>query len=308
MEKQSQTFAGMMSNLSDSWTNFLRNAGAPLLEVGKKILGWLLDLVNNGLPKAMEYMKNFGQIMQDNMPIVYGIGAAIMTALVPALVAAAVAFAPFLLAALELAAIAAVIGGAVYLLAEAWKTNFMGIQDKTKAVWDYLTAAFAYVQTNWLPPIQAFIAEVGKQFMKIANEWLPIIVNAMQGIWTIISTVFGLIVAFVTPIISTLVQFITDNWGTISAITSAVFDAIGAYLELAFGTIIGIFKAGLQILGGDWSGAWETIKVTFSNAWEAIKTIFSAAWTVLSGAIKLAWNGIALLAGIIWGGIKDAIV
>ena len=59
MEKQSQTFSGMMSNLDDAWTNFLRTAGAPLLEVGKKILGWLLDLVNNGLPKAMEYMKNF---------------------------------------------------------------------------------------------------------------------------------------------------------------------------------------------------------------------------------------------------------
>lgn len=123
MEKQSQTFSGMMSNLSDAWTNFLRNAGSPLLDIGKKILAWMLDFVNNGLPKAIDMMKNFGQIVSDNIPLLYGISAAIITALVPAIVAAAVAMSPFLLAALELAAIAGTVGAAVYLLAEAWKTN-----------------------------------------------------------------------------------------------------------------------------------------------------------------------------------------
>lgn len=49
----------MMSNLSDAWTNFLRNAGAPLLDVGKQILSWLLEFVNNGLPKAMSAISNF---------------------------------------------------------------------------------------------------------------------------------------------------------------------------------------------------------------------------------------------------------
>ena len=56
--------------------------------------------------------------------MVYGIAAAIITALVPALVAAAVAAAPFLLAAAELIAISAVVGGAIYLLAQAWENNF----------------------------------------------------------------------------------------------------------------------------------------------------------------------------------------
>lgn len=46
-----------------------------------------------------------------------------ITALVPAIVAAAVAMAPFILAAIELATIAGVVGGAVYLLAQAWETN-----------------------------------------------------------------------------------------------------------------------------------------------------------------------------------------
>lgn len=304
MEKQSQTFAGMMSNLSDSWTNFLRTAGQPLLEVWKKILSWLLDLVNNWLPKAMEAMQNFWKILQENKPLVLGIAAAIITALVPALVAAAVAAAPFLLAAAKLIAISAAIGAAVYWLAQLWESNFLWIQDKTKAVWDYLTAAFNYVQTNWLPPIQAFIQQVGQEFMKIANEWLPIITNALQGIWTIISTVFGAILLVVTPIISALVGFIKDNWETIKSITSAIFDWIGAYFQIFFWTFIWIFKAWLQVLGGDWSGAWETIKTTFADTWSAIWTIFSAAWQVLVWLITLAWEWLKAFLSLEWEGLK----
>lgn len=304
MEKQSATFSWMMSNLSDSWTNFLRTAGQPLLEVWKKILSWLLDLVNNWLPKAMEAMQNFWKILQENKPLVLGIAAAIITALVPALVAAAVAAAPFLLAAAKLIAISAAIGAAVYWLAQLWESNFLWIQDKTKAVWDYLTAAFSYIQTNWLPPIQAFIQQVGQEFMKIANEWLPIITNALQGIWTIISTVFGAILAVVTPIVSALVSFISDNWWTIKAMTSAVFDAIGAFFQITFWTWIWMFKAFLQVLGGDWSGAWETIKWTFSDTWNAMTTIFSSAWEILSGAITLAWNALKEFLFLEWEWLK----
>lgn len=78
-----------------------------------------------------------------------------------------------------------------------------------------MTAAFNFVMTNWLPPVQAFIAALGVEFMKIGAEWLPIITNALQGIWTIISTVFNAIVAVVTPIVQTLAKFISDNWDTI---------------------------------------------------------------------------------------------
>lgn len=220
MEKQSQTFAGMMSNLSDSWTNFLRNAGAPLLEVGKKILVWLLDLVNNGLPKAMEYMKNFGQIMQDNMPIFYGVGAAIMTALVPAIIAAAVAMAPFILMALELAAIAAVVGGAVYLLAEAWKNNLGGIQEKTKAVWDYLTTAFNYVQTNWLPVFRKGLGDIWDIVKQTMSAMVDAFKSAFDFLKPYILATFSIIKSFWDNHFKDILSILSGAWTIINGLFS----------------------------------------------------------------------------------------
>lgn len=88
MDAQSKSFSGLVSNLEDSWTQFLRTAGQPLVELGKKILIWLLDLVNNVLPKVMEMMKDWKNVLAENKTMLIGIGAAIVTALVPALYAA----------------------------------------------------------------------------------------------------------------------------------------------------------------------------------------------------------------------------
>jgi len=60
--------------------------------------------------------------------------------LVPALYAAAVAALPFILAAGQLILISAAIGAAVYLLAEAWSTNFLGIQTITMNVFNGIKA------------------------------------------------------------------------------------------------------------------------------------------------------------------------
>lgn len=60
--------------------------------------------------------------------------------LIPALYAAAAAALPFILAAGQLILISAAVGAAVYLLAEAWTNNFLGIQTATMAVFNAIKA------------------------------------------------------------------------------------------------------------------------------------------------------------------------
>ena len=59
MDKQSKTFSGMVSNLKDAWENFMRTAGAPLLDWGKVIVAILIDIIQNQLPPMMKKIEGF---------------------------------------------------------------------------------------------------------------------------------------------------------------------------------------------------------------------------------------------------------
>jgi len=199
-----------MSNLEDAWTLFLRNAGQPLLEVGKKIVAWLLDLVTNVLPQVIDAMKNWADIVKNNQALLLGIAAAITAALVPALYAAAVAMLPFVIASAELIAISAAIGAAVYLLAEAWTTNFLHIQDITFAVFNAIKA--------------------------VVNEFMPI----FKGIWDMISGYFQVTFGSIIGIFKAFFQLLSGDsagaWETIKQVYVNAWNGIITF----FGGLQGI--------------------------------------------------------------------
>ncbi len=68
MDKQSKSFSGMVSNLKDAWENFLRTAGAPLIDWGKAIVAILIDLVNNWLPPMLQKIMAFRDTVLGALP------------------------------------------------------------------------------------------------------------------------------------------------------------------------------------------------------------------------------------------------
>lgn len=296
MEKQSLTFSGMMSNLGDAWTQFLRTSGQPVMEALKGVLKVLLEFVNVGLPAIIAKTQEWAAYLKENPALIYGIAAAITAMLVPSLVAAAVAAAPMLLAFVQLAAIGAVVGAAVYLLYTAWNENFMGIRDITMQVWDYLKGAFDTFRTEWLPQITETLRNIGIIFREV---W--------TAIW-----------AFLKPLVLDIVTFFRNNWDTIKTVISAAWDIISAVVKQAWNVVYSTIKLGMQLLTGDWQGAWNTIKQFFANTWQNMGTILSAAWTLLKSiislglsavgtAMQLAWDAIKGVVSAAWNGITGAI-
>lgn len=110
--------------------------------------------VVGAIPVVIQWFQNLAAFLMENQGIIVGIlvalgvavGVFVWTTVIPAVVAMLVAMAPIILV---LAGIALVVG----LLYTAWTKNFGGIQDKTKAVIDwikgFISGALALIKGWW---------------------------------------------------------------------------------------------------------------------------------------------------------------
>lgn len=285
MEKQSASFSGIMSNISDAWTQFLRTAGQPLLEVFKVLAKQLLEFVNVWLPAIIAKFAEWWWYLKEHPGLIYAIAGAITAMLIPALINAAIAMAPMLLAFGELILIGAAVWAAIYLLYTAWESNFLWIQDITKTVRAYLSSAFD----------------------EFRNKRLPQIVETLSNIYEIFKSVWWQIWWFLKPLVMDIVNFFRDNWWTIKEITSTVFTIIGAVISQARNTIYSIIKLWMQLLKWDWQGAWDTIKNYFKNSWDNMWTILSASWSLIKWIISLWISAVWLVLQLWWDTIKNVI-
>lgn len=302
---QAGSFNQALSNMKDSVTIFLS-------ELVKQT--WLFDLmkrvfmtVTESLPKLMTVMQEFAQTLKENPNLVLWIATAITAMLVPALYAAAVAALPFILAAGQLILISAAVGAAVYLLAEAWTNNFLGIQTATmavfnaikqiveafipifKGVWDMLAGYFQMTFWSIIGIFKAFF-----QLLSGDSAWAwETIKQVYVNAWEWIIRFFGGLQAVVSGIFSLL-------WDAIKFGAEIAWNAIIEVLKLAVtgltlvivgwvDLIMTTFKAFWQLLTGDWKGALNTLSGLWWGAFEKIKqigmTILTAIWEFIIGKV-----------------------
>ncbi|UXV49026.1 terminase (plasmid) [Staphylococcus aureus] len=155
--------------------------------------------------------------------------------------------------------IAALVGIFVWL----WKTND-DFRNKVTEIWNNIRDVIGNAidgVTTWLTELGNKISETLKPIMPIlqqvgdfANEYLgnifvgalELLMQSLQGLWTLVSIVFTAI-------------------GTI----------ISAGVQLA----VGLFTSFIQFLSGDFSGVWDTLMNTISNVnqtiWEGLQNIWS---------------------------------
>ena len=164
---------------------------------------------------------------------------------------------------------------AVALLALAWKTNFLGIQDITSAVFEAIKAAIDAAITWIMTTIEPFLAELRKFWDENGAQ----ILAGLKLFWDGIKIVFSEAFEYIK-------MYVGTAWDIISGVFSAAFEVIKGVFKVFFEAITGILTVGMQILNGDWSGAWETVKNTLSNIGATIVETGKAVFEKLENTIK----------------------
>jgi hypothetical protein len=186
-EAAGNTAAGKWERLKNLWGNLLETIGTGLLPAITQLGQTLMEYLNRPevqvfvaalaqsiadfamsvityIPQVVTWIQNLFSFLQQNEGIVIGIFAALGVAVTAwAVVTAAAAWtamAPFL----PVIAVILLIAAAVYLLYQAWTTNFGGIQEKVTTFWAQLQPVFATLR-EWL------------------STNLPVAINYLKGIW-----------------------------------------------------------------------------------------------------------------------------
>ena len=296
-------FAGAILSSTDPWSTF----------VG------MLNQVIPGLGSFVELIS--GQIL----PILAGIGAMILAAVVPAFYAWAAAAIPAAIATIAATAplllIIGAIGLAVGLLVAAWQNNWFGIQEATAAVWGFLQPILAELWT-WLgvqlvaagqalaafwsgtlwPALQAvggFI--VGTVVPAFVQIWQWLSTNIPAAISTVVGA-FNSIVATVTGIVAGIVA----GWNQLVTTTTTTWNQIVTTVQSVASTIGGVVSTALYVVVTIAQAVWNTLVYVTSAAWQAVRTAIQPALDWLSTTIGPVITGVVSAAGAAWSALSSA--
>ena len=159
-----------------------------------------------------------------------------------------------------------------------------------------ISEIITFIQTNVLPIISSI-------FTFIVSTVLPAIINGIQQLSSIITTVLSAVLPVVQTVFTTIWGIIQPIMQMILQVVQAVLPAVQAVFQSVFSAIGGIVSAFQQVLSGiiqfitgvftgNWSAAWEGIKSIFSGIWEGIKSIATGVIDTISSAIKGVMDGI----------------
>jgi TP901 family phage tail tape measure protein len=206
-------------------------------------------------------------------PILAGAGAAFLTNLLPV--------------ALVIAGVIA----AIWLLRQAWVTNFAGIRDVLTNAWSNIRAVF----TGLFQLITSFNGVTGTMSATVAGQLeqgglLNFVVTVFQvyarvrsfleGLWAGFSSFFSNIRAAVEPAVTALVQAF-----------SGAFTAIGRVLGIVQSTKVEV--AGTT---GSWRQLGQTVGEVLGFAGQVIATVFASAVWVITGIVQVI-RGVATALG-----------
>jgi phage-related protein len=266
------------------------------------VVQFLGETIRNIYVAAQPVLQVIGQNLQ---PLFIGLAAVLATTVVPAFAlwagAAATAAVGTMLALAPVVLPLAAIGLAVAGLAKLWTDNFFGIQEKTAAVWTFLSEqVFAPLAETF----RVFTAEISPEVQKAWQNITKIAQEAWQGFMN-----------FFTPIWEGFKKDWAIAWPVIQKILEGAWEAIKLAVRVGWEIISTIIKTGLKILQGDWAGAWEEVKGGLVRAWEDIKGTIGGGLQQIAemfvGFASQAWEhaknvGLKFVEGLV-NGLREAL-
>lgn len=338
-----------------AWDSLLGTLETIQIVIGGALLPMLTSLLNNAIIPAANGVLAFGQAMisandpmatfmasiSGSLPIIMGIGAAILAYIIPAFVGwAAVAIPAAISTAAAMAPILIpilAIGAAVALLTLAWQNNWGGIQEKTAAVISFIQPYFdqlvAWLGTNipialqalatfWtstllpaLTTVGAFIMSTVVPALSQVASWLSVFIPAAIGAAVIafvaISTGAQAVWASITTAWQNVVTTTTTTWAQVTTAVQTAITIVATIVQAAWNTVVLITSAAWNAIAGIVGPAIAQVVAVLSPGVALIQSVWTAGWTVVQGATTAAWSviqgAVAAAVAVVQGVIQSVI-
>lgn len=173
------------------------------------------------------------------------------------------------------------------------------IGDFIAGIMPVISEIITFIQTYVLPIIQ-------EVFNFIVAEVLPFIVQGIQTLGSIITTVLSAVLPVVQTVFQTIWSIIQPIMQQILTVVQAVLPAVLSIFQNVFNTIGSIINAVQQVLSGiiqfitgvftgNWSQAWEGIKSIFGGIWDAILSVCKGVINGITSAVNVVIRGLNCL-------------
>ena len=217
------------------------------------------------------------------VPVVEQVLNVLITTVIPGIISGVQAAAPVVMEVFQ--AIADFIGGIIPI-----------IGDFIAGIMPVISEVITFIQTYVLPI-------VGEVFNFIVQQVLPFIVQGIQQLGSIITTVLQAVLPVVQTVFTTIWNIIQPILQQVLTTVQAVLPAVLSIFQNVFNTIGGIISAVQQVLSGiiqfitgvfsgNWSQAWEGIKSIFSGVWDGILSICKGVINGITGAVNVVIRGL----------------
>lgn len=224
-----------------------------------------------------------GFVNEHIVPVVEDILELLVTTVIPGIISGVQAAAPVVMEVFK--AIADFIGGIIPI-----------IGDFIAGIMPVISEVITFIQTYVLPI-------VGEVFNFIVQQVLPFIVQGIQQLGSIITTVLQAVLPVVQTVFTTIWNIIqpilTQILTTVQAVLpqvlfvfQTVFTTIGSVVQAATQIFQGLIQFITGVFTGNWGAAWEGVKSVFQGAWDGLKSIATG---VINGIIGVINGAISAL-------------
>nr|WP_255782781.1 tape measure protein [Geobacillus sp. YHL] len=298
MEKQSQTFNGLMSTLKDNLKSFTAMITSDLFEKIKSFLPPIIDFVN----RISDAFKNAGWkgVIQEILPpqvassIAQNIG--ILKQIISDFVTfvkniwkqygdeiSATAKVAWEAASQTIKGLLEIIRGVIKtvlsLISGDWKGAWEGIKNIAKGVWD---------------TIGGFIKNATNGIQNIIKASLEIVKNIFSTIWngikSLVSSIWNDIKSVISSAINNIKSTIQNGWNNVKNFISNTLNAIKNTVSSIWNVIKSSISSTINSISKTVSSVFNSVKTNVSNIFNSIKSTVSSVWNGIKSAISTAVN------------------
>lgn len=201
------------------------------------------------------------------------------------------------------------VSNAIQAIKDWWAANGEEILAKAAAIWEAIKAAvetavnlISTIITTVIAAVRAFWAENGDAILAKASEIWTAIKTAVTTAITEIQTI-------ITTVATAVAAFWTEHGEAIKAKAEEIWTAIKDFIDGVWTTIKSLFAAFKSAFEGDWTAFGTHLREAWDAAWEAIKNLISSLWSVIQPILaSLISNMISKFTDTDWGAVGRGII
>jgi len=224
-----------------------------------------------------------GFVTTNIVPIVEQVLNVLVTTVIPGIISGIQSAAPVIMQVFQ--AVADFIGGIIPIIGEFIAGIMPVISEVITFIQTYvlpiISEVFNFIVSTVLPFIVQGIQQLGSIITTVLSAVLPVVQTVFQTIWTIIQ-----------PILTQILTTVQAILPQVLFVFQTVFTTIGSVVQAAIQIFQGIIQFITGVFTGNWGAAWEGVKSVFQGAWDGLKAIATG---VINGIIGVINGAISAL-------------